>query len=813
MKIPPIDLFSFVLGFLLALILVFIIARIKKLQPQIKKARQERKEKNQLTDAGECERLFRKYMLRKCQRSHLASMLFPLSDVYVDLGLIGHPFYKDPKYLMENEPLLFQHFPIYMGDAEEYAGLPAPLLSLEQALSGGRNVMIMNGIGSGKTTLMAQFASRILEGKSRLEDFNNFLPVFINISDLDYQSETSQNLLDQITAQLHEIEPKINPDILSVILKRSLSGKSLLLLLDGLDELPPDLFHRAVIFIGSICKQYPDLKIVIATGPYYAGDLYKFGFADLSIQVPTPFQRIELVQVWNRAWEKINLPDANQPEMHQLSSLWMMQASRARSILEITQEIWSTLAFDHQSGHGNDLYDYINRVTSELISWFTLQGIAAQIKQQKSAGISRADLTQLIDKDDVTRAFFQRQKDEQASGSTTPNNITVTLSNAGEIVDQLINENFLAEKADGNLTFGNPAVLAYLLGSSPVYQPTIKWKSLLISPMEISILGYSQAEKPYIADWIADEDPYLFRNLLIAYHQIRNDKQPLKYYPLLAKKVLPLVLDESLPSTVRFKLFTIFNLDPQSHNQLVERLKRHPSPTVRQMAALGFGKVKSADTTRSLAELIADHDSAVGMAGCISAFRIFDKECIDILLETLVNGRDVLRNFVAELMAFNPEYGYSILKELAENGNIQSKKAAVYGLRLIGEKWANDLLEKISTSDEQWFVRDAASHALETKWNLSHYVPSRRSEPDQTSWLIKFASQEGQSIPAGAYPYELFYRLIDSGTLEERLVSLSYLFDKPDEYTAETVIQLMKADNPLREEAFSTYEQLFKQTR
>jgi hypothetical protein len=700
-----------------------------------------------------------------------------------------------------------------LGDEEEFAGLPAPLLSLEQALSGGRNVLIMNEIGSGKTTLMAQFASRILEGKSHLEEFNNCLPVFINIAELDYLGGTSHDLLDQITAKLHEIDPKINQDILSLLLKRFLSSKSLLLLLDGLDELPSDLFHRAVNFIGLICKQYPDLKIVTATGPYYAGELFKLGFADHSIQVPSPSQRSELVRVWTQAWDQINSSDANEPTMRQISSLWLMQASRSRSILEITQEIWSTLAFDHQAGHCNDLYDYVNRVTRELVSWETLQEIAVQIKQQKNAGITRNELITLIEKDNVTQAIIRKKEDGQASGSTSQNNFTVAISTTGEIVDLLIEENFFAEQTNGNLAFGNPAILSYLLGCSSLYQPSIKWKNLLVSPMEISILEYSHAEKTYIADWIADEDPYLFRNLLLAYRRIRNDKQPLKYFSILAKKVLPLVLDESLPSTIRFKLFTFFSLDPQSHMQLVDRLKKHPSPTVRQMAAFGFGRVKNADVVRSIAELISDHDSSVGMAGCISAFRIFDKECVDILLETLVNGRDVLRNFVAELMAFNPMYGYSILKELAENGNIQTKKAAINGLRLIGEKWATDMLEKISTSDEQWFVRDAASHALETKWSLSHYVPSTRTEPDQTSWLIKFASQEGQSIPAGAYPYELFYRLIDVGTLEEKMVSLSYLSDKPDEYTAETVIHLMKADNPLREEAYSTYDRLFKQTR
>jgi hypothetical protein len=159
-------------------------------------------------------------------------------------------------------------------------------------------------------------------------------------------------------------------------------------------------------------------------------------------------------------------------------------------------------------------------------------------------------------------------------------------------------------------------------------------------------------------------------------------------------------------------------------------------------------------------------------------------------------------------MAFKPGQGYAILKELLETGNIISKKAAISGLRLINEKWADDLLQSASTTDEQWFVRDAAAHALESKWNHKLYVPSKRQEPSETSWLIKFASQEGYSVPAGIYPYALLYRLIDAGTLEERLVSLAYLTDKPDEHTTLKLKELMASDNPLREESTRLFIQL-----
>jgi hypothetical protein len=208
--------------------------------------------------------------------------------------------------------------------------------------------------------------------------------------------------------------------------------------------------------------------------------------------------------------------------------------------------------------------------------------------------------------------------------------------------------------------------------------------------------------------------------------------------------------------------------------------------------------------------MLSDPDSRVQMASCLSLYRIFTEDCIDALVDVMMNGGDELRRFVAELLAFKTDKGHTLLKELAEQGNIKCKKAVVSGLRLVSESWATDLLQKISTSDSQWLVRDAAAHALETPWNLTHYIPSRRTKPSETSWIIQLASQDGYSIPADVYPYELLYHTLNTGVLEERVVSLGYLAEKPDEKTNQKLIELMEFENPLREEAFFEYEKIHK---
>ncbi len=810
MTLPPVDLFSFTLGFVLGLIAAFVFYRIKKLQPQLNAARENRKKKIQISDIDECERLYRKYMLRKCQNSHLASALFPLNDIYIDLKLIGRPYYSNPDYYLENEPMVFQYFPISFGDSEGYADLPVPLLTLEQALGGGRNLVIMNEIGSGKTTLLAQFASRILEGKLESQNYSSSIPVFINIADLNYQNSDASTFIDDLVDVLIHHFAKLDADKLKKVFWDALNQSEMILLLDGFDELPFEKFQEAVKFTGSIISKYPQIKIIIASGPDYADGLFKLGFAPLSIQFPDSTQKTELIRLWVNAWNHLMTAKGSSVQSYLINTLWLLQDMHSQSIIDLTQAVWTNLALDHIPEHQSYTYDFIQRSIDEVVSFDTLVIAAEKIALSEHRMVPYNEMTNLLKKDPVTSMFLKKEARNgiQGDGSRNEQNTQIEFTNCEEIIDYLIDINFLTRRKQDNLTIANPTILAYLLAHSKTYSTRNDWRFLLHSPFDSIVLQYSQHQSNFLPEWIADNDPFLFRNLILAGRQMKKCKHDQVYYSSLARRLLTVILDESIPFSIRLRLFPLFNIVPQGYSQLLDRLMNHSSRNIRQLVALNLGRQMNLNTVKLLKILRDDQDLIVRMAACLSLFKIFNEESIDLLADVLLNGKDNLCIFVAELLAFKPGQGHAILKELLETGNIISKKAAISGLRLINEQWADDLLQKVSTSDEQWFVRDAAAHALESKWNLKHYVPSKRQDPSETSWLIKFASQEGSSVPAGIYPYDLLYQIIDSGTVEERLVSMAYLYDKPDERTLPKLKELMSSDNPLREEATLLFVQL-----
>lgn len=812
MKFPPVDLFSFILGFCLGIIATIIVSRFRRLQPQLKAARENRIKKIQVSDIHECEQLYKNFMLRKCQHTHLASSLFSLNDIYTDLKLVGCPYYSDPDYYLENEPMVFQHFPISFGDPEGYADLPSPLLTLEQALEGGRNLVIMNEIGSGKTTLLAQYTSRILEGKTESEKSSSLLPVFINITELAFKNSDTSAFWDDLANLIHLNNNRINAENLKSILIHALDHSELILLLDGLDELTYENFQEAVNFTRAIIKNYPNIRIVLASGPNYAGGLYKVGFSPLSLQFPGTNQKAELIKSWIDGWNRLLIARGSTVKTYLLNSLWLLQDTKYSSMIELTQAIWTSLALDHLPGYGSYSLDYIQRSISGVLSFDSLIRLAEDIALSGNNKISHNEMVNIIKKDPITTQLLREShSNAQGEDSSAVERDTQEINSIEDIINYLVEINLLVIRSKDALTFANPAVLCYLLACSKTYTVRDDWKYLLHSPMDSLILRYSQQQNKCLPGWIADDDPYLFRNLILAGQQMRSCKQDRVNYSGFARRLLPVILDDKVPMSTRLRLFKYFDIDTQSNMQLLERLMNHPSRIVRQLVALNLGRQKSAHDVMLLKTLLGDQDMNVRMAASLSLYQIFDGESIDLLADILLNGKDNLCIFIAEILAFKPGQGHAILKELLETGNIISKKAAISGLRLIDEKWADDLLQKVSTTDEQWFVRDAAAHALESKWNNKYYIPSKRQEPSEASWLIKFASQAGYSVPAGVYPYVLLYRLIDSGTLEERLLSLAYLTDKPDEHTISKLKEIMESDSPLREESAHLFGQLHQQ--
>jgi HEAT repeat protein len=110
------------------------------------------------------------------------------------------------------------------------------------------------------------------------------------------------------------------------------------------------------------------------------------------------------------------------------------------------------------------------------------------------------------------------------------------------------------------------------------------------------------------------------------------------------------------------------------------------------------------------------------------------------------------------------------------------RRAAVFGLAQINEKWSRDILEKLTIEDGQWVVRNAATQAVEAMDHPNPYIPVPLPPPSESPWLLAFAGKQGTSIGIDKTPLDLLMLALSSGLPDEKVSSLTYLrtIPRPD---------------------------------
>ena len=147
-----------------------------------------------------------------------------------------------------------------------------------------------------------------------------------------------------------------------------------------------------------------------------------------------------------------------------------------------------------------------------------------------------------------------------------------------------------------------------------------------------------------------------------------------------------------------------------------------------------------------------------------------------------------------------------LLREAATDTDLLTRRAAIFGLSQIREKWVVEILEKAAIEDGQWVVRNAASQALENFQGVSPFVPTKLPPPHEAPWLITFAGQKGMGITPHQPVTDILLMALESDILEYRIAALSYLCDVPSEGVIKSIYEVIyhEQEPQLIEAAFYT---------
>ena len=133
-----------------------------------------------------------------------------------------------------------------------------------------------------------------------------------------------------------------------------------------------------------------------------------------------------------------------------------------------------------------------------------------------------------------------------------------------------------------------------------------------------------------------------------------------------------------------------------------------------QLAALGSGALHDVKSIELLSALLSNPNSNVRRAACLALSAIGTTAAMDAVASALLHGDEILRRSAAEAMANHPSEGHKMLKEGAGmKDDLNVRRAVAYGLGRIHEPWAEELLNKLQTEDDQWVVRNSAQEVLE----------------------------------------------------------------------------------------------------
>jgi HEAT repeat protein len=766
------DLWSALIGFVVAVVGAVILARLRQpVAELVQGIKQGIRELRRRLSAG-VEGRYREEVVQYAQDRHLGVGAARLEQIFISprfLRTLPEPDLQEESILPRLQlPYLWPEL------AARVAIEPPDTMTLGQMLGSVRRAAVIGPAGGGKSTTLAFLALACAEPQ-RIDDLTfapETLPLQAHLAELELPSESDERetpIEEPLLKAIQRRAGTLTADRLPGALLLALKEGRALVLLDGWDELAPRERLPFTRWIGELMTQFPDNQYVVSAPLIGQGPLLAHGFVPLIMQSWDMADVTRLARRWAAALNA-TLPTVRERQRAgaaQIPALDFWQAGMTP--LDTTLNLWLMLAGESPPlraapRYSASIHQLLAPFGTDGVNWphevghQVLGTLAHQLDELDTQIATRAQLEET-----VHLVLSQR---EDAGGRAAQECLRV-LGNLGGL---------LIPWGENCYVFQSPTLYGYFWAyqmvatqdsaaaqaksRNPEWSPALRFyaemadagpliESVLTAPADLLQEGLFQA-----ASWVADapgKDRWM-RPILI--------------------RLAKLMVDATAPLALRERAAaTLVGTQDVGVGYLLRQAMSSADPVLRATAAPGLGALATELPGRpgdkkaleGLIQALGDESEEVQVAAIHALTATRSEAAEEALIHTLLEATPPIRQVTAQAMVRMGEGGHEIIKEALETDEILVRRAALAGLALIDEPWAEEKLDHVLREDAEWLVRSAAEEILKKRQEQAKLPAVKAVQADSLAWLVSWAAGRGEGVPGGPAATALLQQVLKEG--------------------------------------------------
>jgi len=760
--------------------------------------------------------------LNYLQAYHLPGTAIKLTDVLVEPRLIPAPAPLDEPGTEDKDRDVFAIIPMFHDMPASYAPFNITTIPLTDLGAGDRHVAILGTCGTGKTTTLvtlalmalgevsfetledltqqaiveeeknltkeqreqrakerAQIQERALErlhdahekqrqgveieqaaDKLPPLDITTLMPIFVHLNDLDLTAalySKKGNLIDPAEPLVRAVQRRVSTitgQVIGSVIYPALERGKALMLLDGYDEIHPDLRGAYLNWLEQFVNTYGH-NLIVMTGPAEGYEpLRTVGFTPVFLRPWREDDYTTLAKRWSAIWTTRASGKTKPAPVDDQTMRRITVDNRGRTMLDVTVKIWAGLADDTREAGRLGWYDaWVNRRLSNE-EQRDLLPVIAQRMLDGSGQISRADLEAVLtgDTDDSKNAI----KPE-------------------EVINTLVSDRVLVQRAGDQYTFAHPQMTSYLASQVLVQAGAESAAECALDPMWQDALSYAASKinvLPTIHRKLSSTPDLIYSNLFGLVQWLPDAPPDAAWRGDLFKRLAAaLMAPEQYPAVRARAMAALVASRDKNVLFILRQALRSADPSIRQLSCIGLGAIGNSEAIKDLEPLLGDDDHQVQLAAGLALGAIGTERAMEVMVQGLISGTEELRRAVAEALAAIPDEGHAILRDGIEAEDLMIRRASVFGLSRVPAPWAVVALYRAMLEDEQWYVRNAAENAFMASQSPDQEGPHAHPDADKLPWLIKWAADRGEGVPAGINARQVLVRVLQDGQPAHKVVA------------------------------------------